>query len=415
MIILNPLVVNKLTDGKLRGGLMKAEQTNEHPYIYSESLQRVLEIEAEYFREVRNKSRILSKTLMEGFDHYTKMHALISAGVSPKALFGLFLGHKKELGYNIKFEIVDLRQHLYFSFKDFKWRVSADAEPDITLRAKFSNFAKRSFYIKYFGVIPSLIVLLDLLKGSVNIENKGKFFKLLLWSGSWFKGIFKSFLGCDVRLGVQGLTKEELIETSLCGLGEREKALILDAGCGAGNMTKKIKAKGYNVVGIDILGSELKKIREPEIPKIVADLMHLPFKSPAFSAVFLLDVIEHFSGEWGTRLLSELSRSLGKGGLLIISTPNPATPCQRILRKLERIPKDVSIIWPFHRREYAVPELKRLLVNQGFQIKNVMGRHDLDIPHSILLQPVRNHLRNVVRKFPSLSYGYVIIAVKGDR
>lgn len=394
---------------------MKAEQTNGCPYVYSESLQRVLEIEVEYFREVKNKSRILSKILMDGFDHYTKMHALISAGVSPKALFGVSLYYKKKLGYTIKFEVVDLGQPVYFSFKDFKWRASADAEPDITIRAKLSNFAKRSFYIKYFGVFPALIVLLDLLKGSVNIENKSKFFKLLLWDGSWFKGVLRSLLGCDVRLGVQGLTEEELIETSLHHLRERgEKTLILDAGCGAGNMMKKIKAKGYNVVGIDILSSELKKINEPEIPKIVADLIHPPFKSSAFSAVFLLDVIEHFSDEWGARLLSELSRCLRKGGVLIISTPNPATPCQRILRKLEGIPKGISIIWPFHRREYAVPELKRLLINQGFQIKNAIGRHDLDIPHSILLQPVKNNLRNFVRKFPGLSYDYAIIAVKAD-
>lgn len=379
-------------------------------YIYSESLQKIKDLESEYFREFRNDSSILGSAVIDGFDQYAKMHALMKAGFFPTAIFGVVLQHKKKLSFNIRFDITDLGKQLYFSFKDFKWGISSESGPDIIIKAKSSVLTGRSFYIKYFGIIPCVVSIVDLLKGSVKINNKSSFFRLLLWDGSWFKGVFKSILGCDVRLGIQGLTKGALVKFSSRYLGsDNEKILILDAGCGEGETIKAIKERGYETVGIDILSSGLTKT--PGF-KVLADLLHMPVKSSSFHAVFILEVIEHFDEECGKLLLREISACLKKGGVLVLSTPNPVTPCQRIIRKMERIPDSNSIIWPLHRREYSVSKMKKLIQSCGFQVKKVLGYSDLDVPHTIFLHPIRDHLKSLVRKFPSLSYDYVVIAIK---
>lgn len=383
-------------------------------YVYSESLEKVLKAESVYWSELEEKtSKEIFSVLNKRYDEFTKWHALKTIGISPKMLFCLPLKDKMRLGYTIKYEIIDLNLEIFFSFKTFKWEISLPS-PDIIIQGKVSQLSKRSFYIKYFGLIPFFILILDVLRGNVQVQGKRKIFKLLVWEGGWFKGLLKSILGCDIRLAVEGFPKDSLIKNTLNQFNERKKEVfILDAGSGTGATAKKCKKMGFKVLAVDISLHQLNEIKDPGIFKLVADLINPPFKDSAkFDVIFLLEVIEHFERKWGEKLIGSLSKHLRKDGLMVVSTPNPDTPRQRIIRKLERISRGTSIIWTFHPKEYCVSDLKNLLESNELRIKEAIGQRDLDVPFAIFLKPFKNVSKFLVNRFPSLSYDYVIICEK---
>lgn len=65
---------------------------------------------------------------------------------------------------------------------------------------------------------------------------------------------------------------------------ENEDGLLLDVGCGSGNLKYCVSEKGYEWVGVDIGGSGA---------QILADVHSLPFAASTFDAVLSLKVLEH--------------------------------------------------------------------------------------------------------------------------
>jgi ubiquinone/menaquinone biosynthesis C-methylase UbiE len=94
---------------------------------------------------------------------------------------------------------------------------------------------------------------------------------------------------------------------------------VLDLGCGKGRFASKLKAKGAEVVGIDLsalmLGDAVKGI-----DCVRASARRLPFPSGAFDAVVAVEVFEHIAGI--DDVLGEVARVLRPGGVLVVADKN---------------------------------------------------------------------------------------------
>lgn len=84
---------------------------------------------------------------------------------------------------------------------------------------------------------------------------------------------------------------------------EREEGLVLDASCGRGDITIKLKKKGEKVIGINISKEEIilarKKAEEEgvKIDFVIGDLTNAPFKDKTFSQIISLDTLEHIKDD----------------------------------------------------------------------------------------------------------------------
>jgi 2-polyprenyl-3-methyl-5-hydroxy-6-metoxy-1,4-benzoquinol methylase len=164
-------------------------------------------------------------------------------------------------------------------------------------------------------------------------------------------------------------------------LSARNRASILDIGCGVGVFSRLLKYMGFQVTAIEhpsVSCSIKDDLKEKEIPLIALDIEHdpLPFPEKSFDAILLLHVIEHLQPTSVVGLLNECSRVLRDGGLLFLETPNQATLYNRL-----RLLFGKSIYSPIdevilknkvsHHREYTIEELKLLIKSSRLKIRNI--------------------------------------------
>jgi SAM-dependent methyltransferase len=97
----------------------------------------------------------------------------------------------------------------------------------------------------------------------------------------------------------------------------------LDVGCGEGRLSRDLKARGYDVVGVDSSPSLLAAARDadPTIETQLADAAVLPFADGAFDLVLafmsLQDVEDHASA------IAEAARVLEPGGRFCFALVHP--------------------------------------------------------------------------------------------
>jgi SAM-dependent methyltransferase len=75
-----------------------------------------------------------------------------------------------------------------------------------------------------------------------------------------------------------------------------EKGLILEGGCGIGQMVHAFKWQGYNAVGIDFARRTIKRVKVavPELDIRFGDVRNLPFRDGEIAGYWSFGVIEHF-------------------------------------------------------------------------------------------------------------------------
>lgn len=113
--------------------------------------------------------------------------------------------------------------------------------------------------------------------------------------------------------GRQALLKDLLVQ--------EQPQKILDIGCGTGetlSFLKKVfpKAKLY---GVDVSRRAVRYTKDHGHQSKYATALRLPFPSASFSAVLLLDVIEHIKND--IAVIKEVKRVLKPGGVIIITVP----------------------------------------------------------------------------------------------
>lgn len=154
--------------------------------------------------------------------------------------------------------------------------------------------------------------------------------------------------------------------------------IVLDAGCGSGNVVLEFAKASRRIEGWDVNPSSIRflnrKIRAKKIKNaktVVVDLLSLKSK-PMFSKIILAEVIEHFSHKSYNKMLKNLNKCLLKNGEILITTPNDKSfwPVLEFLlniiqRNLQRIPTFEDR----HLGHFDMDKLTKIVGESGFEIK----------------------------------------------
>lgn len=118
----------------------------------------------------------------------------------------------------------------------------------------------------------------------------------------------------------------------------KKGAMVLDVGCGTGQVANFLQEKGYKVVGIDISPLFIKQAKKSGKANFrVMDSNKIEFKDNYFDAVISAETIEHITQP--ERALSEMARVLKRNGILIIRFPNKLSILKNLLVRVSRKPK----------------------------------------------------------------------------
>lgn len=128
--------------------------------------------------------------------------------------------------------------------------------------------------------------------------------------------------------------------------------LILDVGCGFGEILSAIKSENNETVGTDISCNTL-KIAKTNIDHVIAcDTENLPLRGDSVELALCVEVLEHLVNP--VRCVYEIHRILKEKGEVIFTTPNPNTPYYT---------KDKE-----HLHSLDETTLKKMINKAGFQI-----------------------------------------------
>jgi len=172
------------------------------------------------------------------------------------------------------------------------------------------------------------------------------------------------------KLNKRGKEALKLVES-----GER----MLDVGCGEGIFCYYAKEKYDEVYGIDISQSVINFAQKFGIRLFKMDVDEgIFFENEFFDCVTCLDVIEHVKEP--RFLISEISRVLKRGGILVLTTPNFLQLrfiLYLILKK--KFPKTSSaktheILWDGgHIHYFTLKDIEELLEQNNFKIEYKKG------------------------------------------
>jgi len=149
----------------------------------------------------------------------------------------------------------------------------------------------------------------------------------------WYESLFENYAHkYDKECFVQGTVGEcDFIEQEL----NHDKSLkVIDIGCGTGRHSIELTKRGYNVTGIDLSESQLKRAREKaqdegvEISFQKHDARNLPFKGEFDLAIMLCEggfsLME--TDEMNFEILKNATKALKSKGKFIFTTLNGLFP-----------------------------------------------------------------------------------------
>ncbi len=155
-----------------------------------------------------------------------------------------------------------------------------------------------------------------------------------------------------------------------------EHRCVLDAGCGNGNLTARLAAEGFRMVGFDASHSGIQRAREAhsdihyEVASVYDDL-GARFGAK-FAACVCVEVIEHL---FDPRLFVQRIRdTLRPGGLLVISTPYHGYLKNLALSLSGRMDAHYTALWDGgHIKFWSRTTLTELLQEGGFEVLRFQG------------------------------------------
>lgn len=122
-----------------------------------------------------------------------------------------------------------------------------------------------------------------------------------------------------------GYDQKRIHNTIFEFITNEEPGLVLEIGCGKGDLTTKLSKKYKKIVSFDISSGGINKARQ-RIEKncicefLISDATKLPFCNNIFDTVIFSEVLEHTLDQ--KKCISEIHRILKPNGVLILTTPN---------------------------------------------------------------------------------------------
>jgi SAM-dependent methyltransferase len=171
-------------------------------------------------------------------------------------------------------------------------------------------------------------------------------------------------------------------------LGVRDRARVLDMGCGGGRHAYEAWRRGATVVALDMDEQELKSVNfvvhemldANELPHGLrggptrGDALALPFPDGAFDCVVASEVLEHVWAD--TTAIAELVRVLRPGGRMAVTVPTRWP--ERVCWALDSSYHDRS---GGHVRIYRQHELEQKLEAAGLYLRGSHHAHALHSPY----------------------------------
>lgn len=118
------------------------------------------------------------------------------------------------------------------------------------------------------------------------------------------------------------------------GLGLQQAELVLDAGCGSGNLTRRLLNRGYRVDAVDSSPGMLQRVAAkcPESDPRTQNLdQSLPCAEATYAGIACSNVLYSLANPRKT--LSDFYRILRPGGCLVLSNPDRGFSMGRVLRR----------------------------------------------------------------------------------
>ncbi|MCX7928823.1 MAG: class I SAM-dependent methyltransferase [Patescibacteria group bacterium] len=133
---------------------------------------------------------------------------------------------------------------------------------------------------------------------------------------------------------------------------------ILDAGCGAGLLAKKMSALG-RVYGIDLSKEAIKYAKKRNINVKIGSVTKIPYPNNYFDIVTCIDVINLAEVDNEQKALSEIFRVLKPNGILIMR----ASAIPWLASEHDK--------WVHIKKRYFISEVKEMLAQTKFKIEKL--------------------------------------------
>jgi SAM-dependent methyltransferase len=139
---------------------------------------------------------------------------------------------------------------------------------------------------------------------------------------------------------------------------------VLDAGSGAGRMSRHLADRACRVEGVDLSEGmvAMARRRHPELAFAVAALSHLPYADDQFAGVMLWYSTIHTPRDGQARIFTEVSRVLRPGGHLLVGI-QAGTGRRDVSAAYRRLGHDVRL----ERYLYTADEVAAWMAAAGLQ------------------------------------------------
>ena len=143
-----------------------------------------------------------------------------------------------------------------------------------------------------------------------------------------------------------------------------------------------------NAVGLDVIVPKTLPQQYSKAYKLnLKDIYKYPFKDSSFDSVLAGEVIEHVPNL--DAFMKEINRILKKGGVFVISTPNPASPVEiavHLFKWIFGIDYDQGKKGE-HVHEFLFTNMITLMNIYGFKVKKIRGTY-IQIPGTLIQIPI---------------------------
>jgi SAM-dependent methyltransferase len=154
------------------------------------------------------------------------------------------------------------------------------------------------------------------------------------------------------------------------------KSVVLEGGCGMGQIVHALQHQGYKAIGVDYAPQTVQKVKEavPELDVRLGDVFALDLADESLDGYVSVGVIEHF-WEGYAPILGEMKRVIKPGGFLFVSFPY-MSPLRRLKASLGLYPSAQkenlnAQMETFYQFALPISTVQQDLEALGFQLQEI--------------------------------------------